>query len=123
MKKLLIPSLIVAALSVSIITVSSCEKAVEPAPAQDCSTSPKTYTKNVKSIMDTYCKVCHQPGGSYASIPLTSYAEVKNATQNGKLLNSIKHDGTASAMPQGGNKLSDADIAIVQCWVDSNYPE
>ena len=123
MKKLLIPSLIVAALSVSIITVSSCEKAVEPAPTQDCSTNPKTYTKNVKSIVDTYCKVCHQPGGSYSSIPLTSYSEVKNATQNGKLLSSIKHDGTASAMPQGGNKLSDADIAIVQCWVDSNYPE
>jgi mono/diheme cytochrome c family protein len=105
-----------------IFVIGSCENAKEPV-IKNCSTDPKNYTSHVKPVIDAFCKVCHQPGGAYSSLPLTSYTEVKNATQNGKLLNSIKHDGTAVAMPQGGGKLSDVDIATIDCWVTNNYPE
>jgi hypothetical protein len=106
----------------SVFLLQSCENSKEPV-VETCDTKPRTYTADIKPIIDLYCKVCHQPGGAFSSLPLTNYAEVKNATQNGKLLSSIKHDGTAVPMPQGGGKLSDDDIAKIDCWVSKNYPE
>lgn len=103
-------------------SINSCTKSKEPS-VQDCATKPRTYNADIKAIMDNYCKTCHQPGGAFSSLPLTTYAEVKNATQNGKVLQSIKHDPSAIAMPQGGQKLSQSTIDMLNCWIINNYPE
>ena len=104
--------------------VSACKKSKEPVPTTEtCDTNPKNYNTHVKPIMTDFCTGCHKPGGAFSSLPLTTYAEVKNATLNGKLLPSIKHQSGAEAMPLGGGKLSDANIAIIDCWVSKGYPE
>lgn len=86
-----------------------------------CDSNIFTYSGAVAPIMQTYCVGCHYgpsvPGGS-----LTDYASVREAAVNGKMLGDIKHLAGFNPMPQGGNKLSDCQIAQIQKWVDNGAP-
>jgi hypothetical protein len=106
----------------ALVTLYSCENSKEPI-IENCDNTPRTYNNDVKPIIDANCTVCHNPNGAFPSILLTTYAEVRNATENGELLPSIKHEPTAVPMPSGGNKLSALDIAKIECWVSKGYPE
>ncbi|MBS3915514.1 MAG: cytochrome c [Bacteroidetes bacterium] len=120
LKKPLIGVIIFAAFSIFLFT--TCKQTKEPV-VETCDNPLKTYNTHVKPIISAYCVVCHNPNGAYPSIPLTSYLEVKNAAQNGKLILSIKHENGAVAMPQGGAKLNDADISKIECWKTNGFPE
>lgn len=75
-----------------------------------------TYTKNVKSIIDANCISCHQNGRSAAFRPLTTFAEVKAATENAGLLNRIQlQNGQQGIMPQGG-RMSQTNIDLIVKW-------
>lgn len=108
--------------ALSVIVFTTCKNSKEPA-VETCDNPYKTYNNHIKDIMSAYCVVCHNPNGAYPSIPLTSYTEVKAAAQNGKLIASVKHEAGAVAMPQGGSKLSDQDIAKIECWKSNGFPE
>lgn len=105
--------------------LDSCENSEEPKPVtqQTCETNPKTYTLDVKPIIDSKCMVCHQPGGAYGSLPLTNYSQVKTATDSGKLMQTIRHEVGFPAMPQGGQKLSDVEISVLDCWISNGFPK
>lgn len=83
-----------------------------------CNTTGVTYSLSVKPIMENYCTGCHSSGNTSGNVDLSSYNGVKSAI-NQKLMSSIKHDGTASEMPENGSKLSDCNIAIIQAWIDA----
>ncbi|TCN53054.1 cytochrome c [Flavobacterium circumlabens] len=75
-----------------------------------------SYTKNAKSIIDANCIGCHQSGRSAAFRPLTTYAEVKAAVENGGLLNRIQlQTGQQGIMPQAG-RMSQANIDVIVKW-------
>jgi len=80
-----------------------------------------TYTNNVKPIITTNCSFsssCH----SSASIVfgLDDYTSTKS---NGDLIvKAINHTAGTSPMPKGGSKLSSSDIATIEKWVQTNYP-
>lgn len=81
-----------------------------------------TYTNTIKAIFDTYCVGCHNmsnPGGGYA---LDTYMGCVNCANSGRLMGAIKWLTGYSAMPKGGNKLSDCNIAKIQKWINSGKP-
>lgn len=108
----------------AVLVFSACKEDKIPEVTKPCDVAnPAKYSSDVKPIIDSYCKACHQPGGAYSSLPLTTATEVKNAIISNKLMQTIKHEAGVSAMPQGGSKLSDADIAKIQCWIDGSYKD
>lgn len=85
-----------------------------------CDTSVYTYSAAVKPILDSYCLSCHANNVAPSfggNIKLGTYADVKVAADNGKLLGSISHQNGISAMPQGSAKLEDCKITIVRKWI------
>lgn len=76
-----------------------------------------TYNTNVKSIIDENCIACHASGGSL--IPLETYADVKDALLNKKLLDRIQlQNGTAGQMPKAGRMSQDKINTILQWNTD-----
>ncbi len=86
-------------------------------------TGVMSYTTRVKPILQNNCNGCH--GGTAAAgagIVLSAYTSVKISVDNGSLLGSIEHTGGFSAMPSGGGKLANCDIAVIKKWINAGAP-
>ncbi len=87
-----------------------------------CNLNAFEYTANIKPIMTTYCTGCHTGATASKGIDLSTYAGVKASAVAGTLYGSINHSTGYVAMPQGGNKLSDCQISVVQKWIAAGMP-
>ena len=89
-----------------------------------CDTLNVTYNGSVLPIFDQYCLSCHSGASPQGGINLEDYSVVAQLAENGTLLGAIRHDPGYSPMPQGGDKLSDCDIAKIEIWVrDTTFNE
>jgi mono/diheme cytochrome c family protein len=91
--------------------------------ATTCDTAAVTYTGTVATILNSNCNGCH--GGAAAAgagIKLDNYAAVSTYVTNGRLLNSMLHNGQASPMPKGGSKLDACTINKVSSWITKGAP-
>lgn len=72
-----------------------------------------TYTTNIEHIIKSNCTGCHDSG----QFPnLTTYTQVKNATQNGNLICRIDQtQACGSVMPQSG-PMSRQTIDVIILW-------
>jgi len=82
-----------------------------------------TYVDDVKLIIDNNCINCHSdPPVNSAPISLVNYTQVKDAVQNHNLIGRI--DGSSPPlMPQGGPKLPQNLIDIINQWEADGLPE
>lgn len=87
-----------------------------------CDSTAFAFAANVKPIMNTYCVGCHSTTNALGGIDLSTHTGVKASGTSGKLLGSITWATGYSKMPQGANKLSDCQIAIVRKWIDAGMP-
>lgn len=83
----------------------------------NCDTLNVAYTTHIKPIIDGFCIGCH----SIQAPTLNTYTEVKNAVNAGSFLPAVKHTG-AKPMPQGGQKLSNCNLAKIDKWVQAGMP-
>ena len=83
-----------------------------------------TYANDVKPIMDNNCVSCHgttpDPG---ANISLVTYNNVKSAVQNNNLISKINGNGPGGLMPQGGPKLPQNLIDLIEKWESDGFLE
>ena len=81
----------------------------------------KTYEKDVKLVIQNSCATtnCHDAVDPSAGLPLTTYDEVRNATENGSLISRI-NDGN-NPMPPTGRDLS--IVALIDNWKTNGYLE
>jgi uncharacterized membrane protein len=88
-------------------------------------TTNVTYTANVKAIIDNNCISCHaSPPINGAPNSLTTYNAVKNAVQNGNLIERIsKNQGESGMMPQGGTRLPQQTIEVIIAWKNQGFIE
>lgn len=107
----------------SFLLLCSCSK--DESIVVDCTGISPTYKNDIAAIFNASCATpaCHDANTKAEGINLSTYASAKSATQNTKLLKSIKHDSGAKAMPQGSAKLSDVIINKIACWIQNSYPE
>jgi mono/diheme cytochrome c family protein len=104
-----------------LLGMSSCfyDKAdlIYPQPTT-CDTATVTYSGTVAPILNSNCNGCH--GGAAAAgagIKLDTYASLSTWVTNGRLLNSMLHNGQASPMPKGGSKLDACTLNKVSAWI------
>lgn len=95
------------------------EGAMNTTGCTDCDTSIYTYNDAVSKIMKTNCTGCHSTVLKSGGIDLSTFIGVEQVALNGRLLGAITHAAGYSAMPQGGNKLSDCNIRQVEKWIES----
>lgn len=83
-----------------------------------------TYNDDVKMIIDNNCISCHKNQAvNGASVPLVTYANVKSAIQNNNLISKINGNGPGGLMPQGGPKLPQSLIDIIEKWETDGFLE
>lgn len=80
-----------------------------------------TYDANVKPIVDANCATsgCHSEGATFP--PLTNYAEVKDAAQNGQFL--CKINATCGGVMPPSGKLDQGTVDIINKWAQQGYVE
>jgi hypothetical protein len=91
----------------------------------DCTGVAPKYNSEVNLILSASCGSagCHDVTTKSAGVDLSSYAASVAATKSDKFLKSIKHESGASKMPQGGDKLPDATIKVIECWIKNGTPQ
>jgi hypothetical protein len=105
-------------LAISGLFLVSCESTT----TQDISaviTDP-TYTAHIAPVMSAKCTSCHAGGNEFPN--LETYAEVKEATQNGALLCRLEGTCGGEIMPPSG-ALPTATITMINNWATNNFPE
>ncbi|MBK8052910.1 MAG: hypothetical protein IPK35_06430 [Saprospiraceae bacterium] len=110
---------------VILTTFITCTKDSTTESNASCSTVVSTYTNNVATIMNASCASagCHSASTKAAGYDLSSYNGTKSGAANSKFLKSIKHESGADKMPQGGSKLPDASIKLIECWIANGTPQ
>jgi hypothetical protein len=87
-----------------------------------CDENAFAYTANVKPIISNYCTGCHSGSNASNGMDLSAAAGVKSAASSGRLIGAISHASGYIAMPQGGAKLSDCQINVIQKWLAAGAP-
>jgi mono/diheme cytochrome c family protein len=83
-----------------------------------CDTATVTYSGTVAPILTSNCNGCHGgTAGAGAGIKLDTYPAVMTYVTNGRLINSMLHNGQASPMPKGGSKLDACTINKLNAWI------
>lgn len=106
-----------------LLTISIAVVLTIPARAAD----KVTYNDHVLPIFRNACLNCHNPDKKKAGLDLSTYQGALQGSENGKVLESGNLAGSLllkcvkqiedPKMPPKGEKLTDADIAILEKWV------
>lgn len=105
-------------LAISIFYLSSCYYDVEEElyPA-GCNIVDVSFQNSIQPILSAQCLNCHSEASKQGGVVLEGYDAVKVYADNGKLLSSVNHDGNASPMPKGQNKMGSCSIAQIEAWI------
>jgi mono/diheme cytochrome c family protein len=95
------------------------------APATGCDTATVRYSVEIAGIINSKCISCH--GSNVANSlgggnRLDSYNNLRPYTSGDFLLNVVLQTPGYNAMPKGGSKLSDCDIAKIRTWMRNGAP-
>lgn len=104
----------------ALVLLMSCDYNSEEElyPNTDCQTENMSLASDITPILDNYnCNGCHSSTSNSGDVDLEGYDNLKIWIDNGKLMGSIKHDGTASEMPKSNPKMADCDIDKVEAWI------
>ncbi|WP_395045297.1 hypothetical protein [Flavobacterium sp.] len=84
-----------------------------------------TYNSTVKNIIDNNCIQCHGTTPTNgATLSLTTYENVKNAILTLSLFERISSsEGSSGAMPDGGPRLPQTSINLIEQWKNEGLAE
>lgn len=99
--------------------ISCTEAVIEDLPPDPIPTQIK-YNDDVKAIIDANCVSCHGAISPNAGLSLTTYQQVRDATENGNLINRINN--VSAPMPPS-NLMPSTNRAIIDQWVLDGYIE
>lgn len=88
----------------------------------ECDTTNVTYSGKIRAILDGKCVGCHNNTLASDGVNLTNYIGVQSVALNGRLYGAVNHAPGFAAMPQGGPKLPDCEIAAIRIWVQDGAP-
>lgn len=91
----------------------------------DCAGFEPTYSVEIKPILDGSCAIsgCHDATSAQNGIILSSYATAAAESLNERFLGSIQHKRGFKSMPEEAARLSDENIELITCWVQSGSLE
>lgn len=112
---LIIISIVIGACKVSKNQIDTKKEEVVVA-VVNCDTTNYSYAKDIKPILEAHCNSCHSNGGT-AGYDFTVMEDVYKSVKNGALVGTIKWQRGYPAMPIGAQKLDDASITKIECWI------
>lgn len=118
MKKIMLTAGIIATV---FFACKTGEKTTSSAPAKsslNCSNTNYTYVVDIQPIMQQNCTRCHNTNMK-AGYNFGEVADVKRAGSNGFLLGTIKYDVGFMHMPAYADKLDQATIDKIECWINT----
>lgn len=119
MKKINLALFVAAAVTV-IFTFNSCTEEEATPITTGGGGDTTTFEADVKPIITSSCAPCHVAGG--AGTNYSTYNNSANAITT--ILDRVNRDESAAGfMPNGGTKLSDADIATLTKWQSDGLVE
>ncbi len=86
-----------------------------------CDTSSVTWSGSVQPLISNYCLNCHNSASAGGGITLTSYSDVSNVANSGKLTGALRGKPGYVKMPQGFD-LTECQIRTVEIWVSDGAP-
>lgn len=113
-------------LAISVTGMQSCyyDNAEELYPKVSGSDTAVSYSKRIAPIISgNNCLSCHTGTFPSGGFKLETYDEVKTMAldkskgPDGRLYGAVAHLPGYVAMPQGGAKIPDADIAAIKNWI------
>lgn len=123
MKKLTVSTILIigalASCKVSTNTTSSSEE--KSTTKINCANVVLTYA-DIKTIIESNCSRCHNTNNK-AGYNFLTIESVKKAAQNGQLLGTIKHESGFSKMPAFSEKLDNASIEKIECWINGGMKD
>ena len=107
------------------ICFSGCEKNIEEDHENNSVDCSVYYTENVAPILSSNCIIgCHSGATPAAGLHLDSYSSVYSAIKSGNVLDRVnRNSGDNGFMPPGGQKLSNANLDILQTFFDMECSE
>lgn len=107
--------------------LSSCYYDVEDelypaAKTGNCDSIKGSFILEVEPMINSQCKSCHNNTFASAGVNLEGFDNIKAATLNGRVLQSIQHSSGTSPMPQGQAKIDDCLIKGVELWKNGGAP-
>jgi len=84
----------------------------------NCDENEFTFAQTIQKIVADNCVSCHSGSSPNGNILLETYADIKLAADNGKLMNSLKAENGSSLMPPSSS-LSDCQIQQFQNWISA----
>lgn len=99
----------------------SCKHVVK----YDCTGSAPTYSENVRPLLDAACAIsgCHAGNDPEGGINLSNYTDAAAAAKKKSFMGSIQHKPFYHKMPKDADRLPDAQIHILFCWIENGSPE
>jgi len=88
----------------------------------NCDTTNVSYVNDVLPIINSNCVGCHSGTPPLGDIDYTTYQNIRSGALQGKLLASIQHASSASAMPKSSPKLPDCQINTIERWIKNGAP-
>lgn len=100
----------------------SCTKSIIPEELVDTEPIEEsiTYTSHIQAIVLNNCISCHSLPSPNAGLLLETYNQVKDATQNGNLIERI--NDPVSPMPSSG-LMPAQERALFDAWTENDYLE
>ena len=83
-----------------------------------CDTSTFSFSENVKTTTDLYCKSCHSGSNPDGGVLLTNYDQISASAANGSLAGVLRGSGNFPIMPPG-NALEECEIRTIEKWVEN----
>lgn len=108
-----------AAATVAAFTLFSClkDKTIAPVAVAPCADTVSFSTVILSQIINTSCNTsgCHSQAAAAAGYTLVNHDQV--ATHAARILRTLRHDNSVTAMPIGADKLPDSLIQAFDCWI------
>jgi hypothetical protein len=80
-----------------------------------------TYTTSIKPIIDTNCLSCHSAiAGEFPT--METYAQVREAAENGNMICRIDDQSCGLVMPQSG-RMPQTKINTIKNWVSNGFQQ
>jgi mono/diheme cytochrome c family protein len=90
-----------------------------------CDTTNARYTTSIRPIFQTHCVVCHSGPSPASGVDWSASADLREFEQffPGRILQAVRHEQGAPAMPRNAPKLSECNIRLLERWFANGMPE
>ena len=121
-----IGKVITSALVISSIIIAGCKATkhtavttATPKSTVDCGTEQPVYETDIKPILQKSCNRCHGGLRKAGGLDFTKIEDIQRAANKGELIGTIKWAEGYAHMPMRADKLDDATIHKMECWVQN----